>query len=1738
MFAFSDTLYFEIKENSPPQTYVGRISTKIGFTYRFNDEPLEFHLNPETGVIVTTDVPTDREIKSLYNFVILSSSPTYPIQVKIRVLDVNDNVPYWPNYINTNLTFSESAPIGTRVILDNAIDLDEGDLQYKIDYVSDSTLLSNNLDDSNIDLPFKLNYNASTQFLYLEVSSKLDREIQSSYILNITAYDEDFQSSSSLFNVKIFDSNDNPPIFDHSDYVVSINESIGKDVSILQVQATDSDEENSDNSRVSYYLNSEDFKIDSKTGVISTVHDGPFRCGVNNGKSSDNEYWRICVFTVYAHDSGVPRQDGRTYVTAKIHDINNHVPIIKFRYFSKSDFAHVDENASNGSVVAAVSVIDFDQGSNGQTWLEITNGNDLNHFRLESIGNSHIIKVNSILDREKIALYNLTVMAHDRGNPSKSSTDNLIIIVQDHNDHGPKFDKEMHEISIVESQYKTGLFVYSMHATDLDEGINSQIYYSLSGPNSHYFKIDSATGLITTEKLIDREVIDNFELRVTARDGGSNPKWAHSVLKIKVLDINDQTPTVELLPTYYYNEQSGQYEVSIDEGTFLDLNLIVKDNDLGANGTVDVSILYDYNNLFKIDPETMKLVTAQKLDFEECNYYKVIILAKDRAPYPFQLYSLTTIIINVNNVDDELPILYPRNYYSFIPINVVGTFNYSVVINKIQIKNNDFQAPMHFVIQSRDEMIKQLFSINNFGEMRFKNNVNIQLLKNLPKTLNFDIECLGCQPQHNLSTMNIFLLDINTTNNEYNKRIYNFQIKENSPKGSTIGTLDIDTDEYNFYIIQGDSDQQFQLNQNTLKTNKILDRETKENYKLQIIAIKENGFFYIDINIEIVDVNDNEPYFTIPYQLITVKDVPAMYTIARLQAYDPDLNINSNSIQYEIIDNPFGLFTIEQNELIIIKSMNEILNNNFMKTNHYPIMRTTIRTFDSNVIKLNNNNNQINGKQWKNNMAECYSGNTFNLFIELKPVFRLKPQFLKKFYEIFLTESTPVNEKFFKLDAINLNDSFTFTINNEISNSFDILPSGHLYVKKQLDREKIDIYLFDITIQNMQSISNNISTLPADTCQMLIHIKDVNDNKPIFESKSYRFAVPENISANFFIGQIRANDKDFGANSRIVYSIVNSYYSSYLDIDPINGYLWTNINYDREQLPYFEIVAQATDQPIDEERFTSQTLIRIDILDINDNKPIFDIPTNVTVISKNDDTVFGEIIVSESTPINSTLACFKATDLDSDSTIVYRLRDDAQISYINLSTASLILIKELDREKIDNYEVLIEASDGLYKSYFNLKIIVEDVNDCKPIWINFTENELYIPENISIGSEIYSFNAIDYDLGNNALFHFIIENYSGNQKYFDILNQKLVVINKLDYESIKTHHLNISLIETISQQVASTRSIKINLIDINDCQPMFIRRTETEVVKVLENIDIGTKLLSLQAQDCDINEILTYEIIFCNTHYHTHRNIYQKDHELQHKHDSNNCPLKLNTKTGEIININNLDREVIESINLKLSVKDSAGHMDKMKVIFIIDDINDESPMFISPNTIVVPSKQLNKPNSIIGSIKAVDLDLGVNSVITYKIEHSQYNHLFELDRFTGVFKTKASLDTYGLNEAIYMNVSATDGGGLKTYDLIQIIFEPKKSYLKPINVYLDINENLPIGTEINKLECHDYSSDSSASCRFHLINATDRNFEVDSTTGTVTVVDLIDREMLDKRLLEVLAIGSNYLQLIQVSTV
>ena len=107
--AVDTRIQFEVLEEQPAGVVVGTIPIKPGFTYRFNENPREFRLNGTTGEIVTA-VVLDREVLTTdrFDLVVLSSQPTYPIEVRIVVADINDNAPAFPEP-TIEVSFSESA---------------------------------------------------------------------------------------------------------------------------------------------------------------------------------------------------------------------------------------------------------------------------------------------------------------------------------------------------------------------------------------------------------------------------------------------------------------------------------------------------------------------------------------------------------------------------------------------------------------------------------------------------------------------------------------------------------------------------------------------------------------------------------------------------------------------------------------------------------------------------------------------------------------------------------------------------------------------------------------------------------------------------------------------------------------------------------------------------------------------------------------------------------------------------------------------------------------------------------------------------------------------------------------------------------------------------------------------------------------------------------------------------------------------------------------------------------------------------------------------------------------------------------------------------------------------------------------------------------------------------------------------------------------------------------------------
>ncbi|CAG0913257.1 unnamed protein product [Notodromas monacha] len=1558
---------FEVLENQPIGSTVGVIPIKPNFTYRFNEQPLHFALNATTGVITTTSV-LDRESlpNDKFDFVILSSLPTYPIEVRVTVLDVNDNAPTFPES-SIAVSFSESATAGTRVILDTATDGDIGPNDVTTDY---QIVTGPKWATDKFRLVVTTNPSGETPYLHLESTGNFDRETQAFYQLNISARDggEVPKFGYLLVNVTILDVNDNPPIFDHSDYVVSLNESVAPGTRVLQVTATDVDE--GDNSRITYFLSpgNSQFSVDPDTGEITT------------SKSLDCDE-KSCVFTVFARDHGSPRQDGRTYVTVNLLDTNDHDPIIRFRYFpANGKFATVDENAQNGSVVAAVSVIDLDEGPNGDTRVEIKAGNERNHFKLDSTPSFDIVRVNAALDREKVSRYNLTIMAEDNGTPKRTSTAFLIIQVNDINDHEPVFEKSEYSATFSELA-PVGTYVAGITATDEDTGVNSNIYYSIVSGNDHqWFDIDNVSGLVTTRAKLDRELQDTVTLKISARDGGPSPKWAYTSLKIQILDENDEPPVFEFVVT----------NVTLSESTASNTvvaSVIARDEDQGTNGTVTYSlhseVEHRYPGMFAVGVSNGRVTTRTKLDREAMPFYELKVLARDQGVPA--LSSTATIYLSVEDVNDNSPEFYPRFYF----FDLKEELGHVHAFDRDEGKNAEIT---YFFVQPTEDLLIE----PKTGEIRLTDSGKA---KN--KSLRVIVSAKDAGNRKALEDAVVHVLNPSATESiAFESDKYVFSVTEDSEDAAKIASTPreigrvkvVSSPSASFYVVGGDEERVFEIRGSgdvgVLESRRKIDRENKRRFDLDIVAfVAAMGAHAVTrVTIVVADVNDNAPFFGVSRAVAYIdEDAPIGHEVYLARAEDQDEGVNSELV-YELSTNPGDMFYMSATSGMI--HLKKRISFDGSVASDSGVGQTLNRVYNLEVTATDGGSPALNARQFVNVFVQDVNDHT--------------PAFAHNSFETLLLETTAVNTRFFSLTATDVDLGVNSAVEYKIVDGnedgrFGIFPDGMLFLKRGLDRETTDYYGLSVVARD------NGVPARSSSASVVIRVIDENDNKPVFSNETFNFYLRENESIDTFVGRLTATDADIGRNSELFFSITSSMGLDFT-IDSKSGVIKTLKSFDREQVlalsgrSWLTLDAAVADNGVIRLQDVAQVLVHI--VDVNDNAPQFprlrykanvhenaEAGTKLLEVSADDDDEGRNGRVSYSLVAGNEDNAFQ---LDSDS-------------------GSLSLRSRVDRETRNVYELTVEARDDgnpRLSSSALVRVNVLDVNDNAPRFVAGLET-INVSERAEVGRVLTKFEAVDDDLGMNRVVKFHISD--GNAMGMFLLDADTGVLTlgkQLDFERETGYSLNVTVSDSGHPKLHTWTMVEVKVQDANDNPPLF---SNTAIVRQIEEgIPVGTPVVTVLAEDPDAgrNGQVVYAIA---------RQAPGGEH------------FGINPQTGVLFTQRPIDRESEDNFRVTVVARDLgepvALESEKL-VTIIVEDVNDNAPVFTSLASGVLVGG--TKTGSVVFQVTAKDMDASTNGLVTYELVNgADFSGLFSVDRATG--RVTVTRDVVNPRPTYELHVRATD---------------------------------------------------------------------------------------------------------------
>uniref|UniRef100_H2YNK7 Cadherin domain-containing protein n=1 Tax=Ciona savignyi TaxID=51511 RepID=H2YNK7_CIOSA len=567
--------------------------------------------------------------------------------------------------------------------------------------------------------------------------------------------------------------------------------------------------------------------------------------------------------------------------------------------------------------------------------------------------------------------------------------------------------------------------------------------------------------------------------------------------------------------------------------------------------------------------------------------------------------------------------------------------------------------------------------------------------------------------------------------------------------------------------------------------------------------------------------------------------------------------------------------------------------------------------------------------------------------------------------------------------------------------------TGELKTTRGIDRESLENDVIELLV---------VSSSSAPPVEITVEVLDVNDNHPIFKPPAHvDVNIPESTEAGAQYFLPTATDADNATNSVSTnYSIVGGPSDKFeLLVDSSPGqetllYLVTRAKFNRENQASYSLNISATDdgQP----SLTGYLSISINIQDNNDNEPAFDFTEYSAYIPEN-------------ATRGAKVLTVHATDLDEGANgmvryTINRGSDVHRLFSVDPVSGVVTLVGQLDYEEKMVHELVVEVSDTTGSSgRCVVEVQLSGVNDNSPIFQPSSLTWL-VPESAPLHSEIGRLRATDYDVGdiNNEVTYalspsndpeirrtFVVEASSG----------RIILTRSLDRETIGSYDVIVTSQDSDPVlPMTSTATCSVIIKDANDNRPRFVGSMEFHVTEGYYATATNIGAMATTDDDVGANGIVTYRIVG-----------HGGGGEVEVGIDPNSGRLSVGGR---------LDREQFLPdglFRITVVATDSATHpVDRMSAVgvvnIVVDDVNDRSPVFTSPDTFLLPTRMMDDARTVVASLHAADDDAGNNGDVIYSVTSSAR---FTLNPNSGSLLLSGDTPATGLLEQI--DVTASDKG-------------------------------------------------------------------------------------------------------------
>ncbi|XP_055064627.2 protocadherin alpha-2 isoform X4 [Misgurnus anguillicaudatus] len=644
-----------------------------------------------------------------------------------------------------------------------------------------------------------------------------------------------------------------------------------------------------------------------------------------------------------------------------------------------------------------------------------------------------------------------------------------------------------------------------------------------------------------------------------------------------------------------------------------------------------------------------------------------------------------------------------------------------------------------------------------------------------------------------------------------------YSVSEEVNKGTIVGNIakDLkisvqDLESRVLQLVSGSNRKYFDVNFKTgaLFVNERIDREDlcsdQQQCALNLEAVVQNPHSLYRIEINILDDNDNAPYFV--DNIITLNITEDVVPGDRFHlpvAEDNDTGINGLK-DYKLSNNEHFSVDVQSEEQSVSA---ELVLQKPLDREKQSVIHLVLTAVDG-------------GKPAKTG--------TLSIIVNVLDIHDNWPVFSKPLYKIKVRENVAVGTKITSLTATDQDDGTNSEIiysvaehgNIKKQSLFTVVPeTGDIMVKGQID------YEINAAIELRVQARDKGSPPKSTQCKVLIEVMDENDNAPEIIMTPLLDNVKEDTKSGTAVALVTVSDKDGGKNG-IVHCALKGAYPFKLESSYNNHYsLVVDGPLDRESVSHYNITITATDEGTPS--LSNSSIIIVHIADVNDNAPRFPASFINTYLSENSQAggIITKVTADDSDTGENAELSYSLLESSSSNVPITTLIN------INSLTGEIFSLQSFNHEEIKRFQFNVLAKDSGVPPLSNnvtVNVFILDENDNSPVILQpYSEpgsvNTENIPYSAEAGYFVAKIRAVDADSGYNALLSYHLTEPKGTNLFRIGTNTgEIKTRRRMSDNDLKTHPLIITVSDNGEPSLSATMSMDVVVMEsMDDIQTSF-----------------------------------------------------------------------------------------------------------------------------------------------------------------------------------------------------------------------------------------------------------------------------------------------------------------------------